>query len=242
MGPAAKSQPVRGANANLPTETTRQRQRAGLTCGEARPQRRGVDGPSWLRGLRCGSITGVEWRGTAGAPSRAMRVSSWEPATCCDRRPKQDFRLLSRQKVRGEETNLVHFLIQIFPYDITHARLVCWGVGGCLPGRWPPLSCVCGICCCEAPRTSCRCPPPRSSGDGGPFPPPANPGATAALFSYACHLGLAWKAACISPVWRRRAGRHVGGRHGASRPFQRAGRAWQAQRARRPRPRSAASS
>ena len=144
-------------------------------------------------------------------------------------------------KVRGEETNLI-CVSQIFPYDITHARLVCWGVGGCLPGRWPPLSCVCGICCCEAPRTSCRCPPPRSSGDGGPFPPPANPGATAALFSYACHLGLAWKAACISPVWRRRAGRHVGGRHGASRPCQRAARAWQAQRARRPRPRSAASS
>ena len=71
-----------------------------------------------------------------------------------------------------------------FSYDITHARLACLGVGGCLPSGWPPPSCVCGMCCCEAPLArSCRCPPPRSIGDGGPLTPPAILGVPAALFS-----------------------------------------------------------
>ena len=186
--------------------------------------------------LRLHHRCGMARYGRGALPSHARLRGNQPLAATADQNKTSGFCHVKGQGGRNQPD------FRFFPYDITHARLVCWGVGGCLPGRWPPLSCVCGICCCEAPRTSCRCPPPRSSGDGGPFPPPANPGATAALFSYACHLGLAWKAACISPVWRRRAGRHVGGRHGASRPFQRAGRAWQAQRARRPRPRSAASS
>ena len=42
----------------LPTRTTwKHKHRAGVTCGEAQPPRRGVDGPCWLRGLRCGAIT-----------------------------------------------------------------------------------------------------------------------------------------------------------------------------------------
>ena len=75
------------------------------------------------------------------------------------------------------------------PYDITHARLA--GLGGCLPSRWPPLNCFCGMCCCGAP-------PPRSIGDGRPLSPPAAPGAPAAFSSAsACQLGLALKSAHI---------------------------------------------
>ena len=37
-------------------EREQAQQRAGLTCGEAQPTR-GVDGPCWLRGFRCGAIT-----------------------------------------------------------------------------------------------------------------------------------------------------------------------------------------
>ena len=238
---------IGGAGCQVSASAGRKRKFANWNYAAAES---GPASPVGKRGRRVAALTGhLGFAACAAAPSQvwngAVRqgrppepcASSWEPATCCDRRPKQDFSFC-HVKGQGEETNLVRKI----SYDITHARLVCWGVRGCLPGRWPPLSCVCGICCCEAPRTSCRCPPPRSSGDGGPLPPAANPGAPAALFSYACHLGLAWKAACRGPVWRRHAGRHVGGRHGASRPFQRAGRAWQAQRARRPRPRSAASS
>ena len=107
------------------------------------------------------------------------------PGTAC--RSISRFDLGQPQDTRS---NFIHSREMIFSlslslsprYDITHARLVCLGlgVGGCLLSRLPPLAPL---------ARSCRCPPARCSGDGAALGPPAAPGAPAALLTPAATPG-----------------------------------------------------